>query len=253
MWNTSFKTYGELLSVRSKVSAGSIQETFLVGTPFLNMTWRGAMAAKPSAPIPKSRRERRIAARQAQILDAAGAVFSRKGYENATTREIAAAAAVSEGTLYNYFANKRELLIGVAKAYADEVAQDIDTVKGETFEAMLAQLMANRFRRGRERRLFMLFLYESRLNADVHQYYVQEALYRIIAATEARIADLIAAGIMRPVDPGTAARMMSATIMGFAALFELGVAGRADSPKELGQAVTDIFLNGLRWQEGPRE
>lgn len=192
-----------------------------------------------------SRRERRIAARQAQILDAAASVFSRKGYENATTREIAEAADLSEGSLYNYFANKRELLIGVAKAYADEVAADIESVQGETFEVMLAQLMANRFRRGRERRLFMLFLYESRLNADVHKYYVEEALHRIIEATEKRLAALIESGVMRPVDPVTAARTLSAAIMGFAALFELGVTVGHGSPERLGADVTDIFLHGL--------
>jgi AcrR family transcriptional regulator len=193
-----------------------------------------------------TRRERRIAARKAQLLDAAAHVFSHKGYEKTTTKEIAEVADVSEGTLFNYFATKRELLIGVAKAYADEVASDIESVQGETFEDMLAQLMANRFRRGRERRLFMLFLYESRLNADVHEYYVQEALHRIIAATEQRLTALIASGVMRSVDPTLAARMMSATIMGFAALFELGVPLGPGTPEKLGADVTDIYLNGLR-------
>lgn len=193
-----------------------------------------------------TRRERRIAARKAQLLDAAAHVFSHKGYEKATTKEIAEVADLSEGTLFNYFATKRELLIGVAKAYADEVATDIESVQGETFEGMLAQLMANRFRRGRERRLFMLFLYEARLNADVHEYYVQEALHRIIAATEQRLTALIDSGVMRPVDPAIAARMMSATIMGFAALFELGMPIETSSPEKLGADVTDIYLNGLR-------
>ena len=193
-----------------------------------------------------TRRERRIAARTAQLLDAAAHVFSHKGYENATTKEIADYADVSEGTLFNYFATKRELLVGVAKSYADEVAVDIASVQGESFEDMLAQLMANRFRRGRDRRLFMLFLYESRLNADVHQYYVQEALHPIIAATEQRITALIDSGVMRPVDPAIAARMMSATIMGFAALFELGVSVGDGSAEKLGTAVTDIYLNGMR-------
>ncbi|VAW41704.1 hypothetical protein MNBD_CHLOROFLEXI01-3278 [hydrothermal vent metagenome] len=193
-----------------------------------------------------TRRERRIAGRKAQILDAAAHVFSHKGYEKATTKEIATVADISEGTLYNYFTTKRELLIGVAKAYADEVAADIESVREESFEGMLAQLMANRFRRGRERRLFMLFLYESRLNADVHQYYVQEALTRIIATTEQRLIALIDSGVMRSVDPAMAARMMSATIMGFAALFELGVPVGTNSPEKLGAEVTDIYLNGLR-------
>ncbi len=196
--------------------------------------------------IPQSRRERRIAARKAQILDAAAEVFSQKGYQNATTKEIAELADVSEGTLYNYFANKRELLIGVAQAYADEVIADIESVQGESFEDMLAQQLANRFRRGRERRLFMLFLHESHLNADVRKYYVEGAIHRIIEVTEQRVRTLIDKGVMRPVDPEIAGRMMSATIMGFAALFELGITVNHASPELLGEQITDIYLNGLR-------
>ncbi len=199
-----------------------------------------------------NRRERRIAARKAQILDAAAQVFSRQGYERATTREIADIADVSEGTLYNYFNSKRDLLIGVAKAYADQVAEEIARVDAEDFGEMLANLMANRFRTGRERRLFMLFLYESRHNEDVHQYYVQNAMHRIIDETEKRIKALIAEGRMRSIDPVVAARMLSATIMGFAALFELGASVDHTSPEKLGEQVTDIFLNGLSVKEETR-
>jgi AcrR family transcriptional regulator len=198
----------------------------------------------------ETRRNRRIAARQTQILDAAAHVFSQKGYQNATTKEIAEAADVSEGTLYNYFANKRELLIGVARAYADEVIADMETIQAEGYAELLAQFMANRFRRGRERRLFMVFLHESHWNEDVRRYYVEEAMHHIIARTEQHMSELIEMGVLRGVDPMIAARTMSATIMGFAALFELGITVNHSSPELLGTQVTDILWNGLRTQEG---
>lgn len=52
-------------------------------------------------------------ARRTQILMGAAQVFSKKGFHRATTKEIAEAADVSEGTIYNYFDNKRELLIAM--------------------------------------------------------------------------------------------------------------------------------------------
>lgn len=195
---------------------------------------------------PQTRRERRIAARQAQILDAAAHVFSQKGYQNATTKEIAEAADLSEGTLYNYFANKQDLLIGVARAYADEVIADMESIQADGYAELLAQFMANRFRRGRERRLFMVFLYESRWNEDVRRYYVEEAIHHIIATTERHMHDLVENGVLRDVDPEIAARTMSATIMGFATLFELGITVNHGSPELLGEQVTDILWNGLR-------
>lgn len=46
-----------------------------------------------------------------KILDAAVKVFAKKGYQNTTMIDVARAAKVGIGTLYNYFKNKDELLI----------------------------------------------------------------------------------------------------------------------------------------------
>lgn len=48
-----------------------------------------------------------------QLLDAAAAVFSEYGYARATTKEIAKAAGVAEGTIYRHFADKQELFTAV--------------------------------------------------------------------------------------------------------------------------------------------
>jgi AcrR family transcriptional regulator len=44
-----------------------------------------------------------------KLLEAAASVFSERGYARATTKEIAKAAGVSEGTIYRHFEDKREL------------------------------------------------------------------------------------------------------------------------------------------------
>lgn len=46
-----------------------------------------------------------IEVRRTQILRGAAQVFSEKGFYQATTKETAQAADVSEGTIYNYFKN----------------------------------------------------------------------------------------------------------------------------------------------------
>jgi len=48
-------------------------------------------------------------AKRRQIMDAALALFLKKGYKSVTTREIAASAGVSKGILYDYFNNKEDL------------------------------------------------------------------------------------------------------------------------------------------------
>src|SRR3954466_12285278 len=51
-----------------------------------------------------------------QILDAAERVIAQHGYAGATTKAIARAARCSEGSLYNYFPDKRALFVECAFA-----------------------------------------------------------------------------------------------------------------------------------------
>ena len=54
-----------------------------------------------------------VAARRTQILDAATRVFASKGFNRSTIRDVAQDAGVADGTIYNYFANKTDLLFGL--------------------------------------------------------------------------------------------------------------------------------------------
>ena len=53
--------------------------------------------------------------RKTQILAAAAKVFAAKGYERATIAEIAKEAGIAEGSIYNYFKNKGDLLISLPR------------------------------------------------------------------------------------------------------------------------------------------
>ncbi|HEY9072396.1 MAG TPA: TetR/AcrR family transcriptional regulator [Candidatus Ozemobacteraceae bacterium] len=58
---------------------------------------------------PESRRE--------EILAAARKLFAEKGFQRTTTREIALEAGASEGTIFNYFATKDDILLGLVQTY----------------------------------------------------------------------------------------------------------------------------------------
>ncbi|MDE2363827.1 MAG: helix-turn-helix transcriptional regulator [Hyphomicrobiales bacterium] len=55
-------------------------------------------------------------ARENGILEVAHELFMRDGYENTSMAAVAAAAGLSEGTLYNYFQNKTDLVIRASLA-----------------------------------------------------------------------------------------------------------------------------------------
>ncbi len=53
--------------------------------------------------------------RRRQILQAAVRIFARRGYATATIEDVARAAGVAEGTIYNYFHSKEDLLIHIPR------------------------------------------------------------------------------------------------------------------------------------------
>ncbi len=55
------------------------------------------------------------------LLDAAKALFERKGFETAGTDEIARRAGVSKGTVYFYFSSKEALFLAVVKRELDRI------------------------------------------------------------------------------------------------------------------------------------
>lgn len=61
------------------------------------------------------------------ILQAGREVFSEKGYERATTAEIAQRVGVSEATVFSYFRGKRELCVRVISDWYDEIIAAIET------------------------------------------------------------------------------------------------------------------------------
>ncbi|MBN1992505.1 MAG: TetR/AcrR family transcriptional regulator [Anaerolineae bacterium] len=194
-----------------------------------------------------SRRERRIAARKEQILQAAAEVFREKGYGRATTKEIADAADVSEGTLYNYFNNKRELLIGLVQDFTNETIADIAEIQAEGIEDLMIQVMVSRLKKMRHKRLITLFLHEARMDPEIHQYYVEEMLGRFIHELEERLRALINAGIMRPINPAITARVIVSAMTGLAIIFDVGddTVVQEMSDEELAKEMLNFFKHGL--------
>ncbi len=59
--------------------------------------------------------------RQGALIDAATIVFAEKGYDAATTREIAERSGSSEGLIHRYFGGKHGLLLAILGTKADRV------------------------------------------------------------------------------------------------------------------------------------
>jgi AcrR family transcriptional regulator len=61
------------------------------------------------------------------LLRVAHDVFAEKGFEHATTAEIARRLGVSEATVFSYFASKRELCVEVVRRWYDKITGELET------------------------------------------------------------------------------------------------------------------------------
>ena len=82
-----------------------------------------------------------------RILKAARDRFAKVGFEPATTREIAAAAGIAVGTLFNYFPSKEAIVLAMAAEALDKARRRFEAApRGESLEEDLFALIAAELR-----------------------------------------------------------------------------------------------------------
>jgi AcrR family transcriptional regulator len=64
--------------------------------------------------------------RKKQILEAATRVFAARGFEGATISDIAREAGIAEGSIYNYFKNKNDLLISLPRQMIEPAIANVN-------------------------------------------------------------------------------------------------------------------------------
>lgn len=194
-------------------------------------------------------KEQMAEARRIQILMGAAQVFSEKGFHKATTKEIAKAAGVSEGTIYNYFDNKRDLLVAMVELLATQSLKDlIATEPPADPKQLITVIMHDRYQLAKERGHQVAPIIAEIFN-DVE---LREALYQqIVLPTSAHLEKFIQAqvdsGRFRPIDPIIATRALIGAIVINFALKISGLDSRYDhiSVDSLVEQLVTLFLEGL--------
>jgi len=83
--------------------------------------------------------ERRAQTR-AKLLKAAGGVFARRGYHEATLDEIVARASLSKGALYHHFASKEDLFLALLADHLDRGLGEAAAAGPRAHEHFVARL-----------------------------------------------------------------------------------------------------------------
>lgn len=189
------------------------------------------------------------AARRAQILDAATRVFAEKGSHRATIREIAAVAGVADGTIYNYFANKSALLLGLLDRANETEARPGHFARGADDELVgfLRDYLGRRFAVLAETGfdLFQVLLSELLVDRGLRERYQREVLAPTFPLGEAALAERMARGELRPLDPALTARALAAAGVGSLVLRLLGDPVLRERWEEVPDVLAALFARGL--------
>ncbi len=194
-------------------------------------------------------RKQVIEARRTQILQGAAKVFAEKGYHKAITKQIAKAAGVSEGTIYNYFDNKRELLLAMIELFATQSLKSIITNQPPADpKEFITLILRDRYQLVQERsHLIAPILAEVFTDAELREEVYRKIAMPIAAHLEQYIQAHIDSGLFRPVNPVIATRtFIGAMVVNFAMkLASLDPRYEDISGDALIEELTSLFLGTL--------
>ena len=198
--------------------------------------------------------EQVAALRRAQILDAATKVFAARGFHRTTIRDVARAAGIADGTIYNYFENKTALLLGIMNRMNETERREGDL--RQVVDADIRGFMQHYFRQrfaaltqaGPE--VFQVVLSEVLVNAELRELYMQQVVAPTFALAETYFAQLVEVGKVRRLDVPLTLRTISATFLGLLIERIIGDPHLQARWDELPDLLTTLFLDGLLPGEG---
>ncbi|KKD38015.1 TetR/AcrR family transcriptional regulator [Limnoraphis robusta] len=184
-----------------------------------------------------------------RILKAAQRLFARKGYDGTTTRDLAQAAGVAEGTIFRHFPNKKAILIEVATEGWIEILTDLLTELSEmgSYKAV-AQVMRRRMLNLHENAdLMRVCFLEAQFHPELRDRIQSEVIAKMTDVAEAFFETAMEKGVYRRMNPRIVAQVFLGmfAVAGFSYTTLVEPGARPKAMQELAEGLADIFLNGV--------
>jgi AcrR family transcriptional regulator len=198
-----------------------------------------------------------LSERELQIMEAALKVFSEKGFNGATTKEIAEVAGVAEGTIFRYFKTKKDLLFSLTAPNMLNLLQPIifnsvlkimQNNESLNDEELLKNILKNRLELLRKHLpLLKVILTESQYHPEMKKQFVENVPLKGLEIFTEYFSKKIARGRYKNLDPQIVFICLAGMFGAFMVwenLFE-GSNYLQFSEDEMINTITEIFLHGI--------
>jgi len=169
------------------------------------------MASAGSSRLPAEKRK-------AQLLDCAAKVFAARGYNGATTAELAKAAGITEPIIYRHFKGKKEMFIALVERSGEQTIRDWEDSLREfkdPAERIARLIIANPMVASRGRTPYRVIV---QAMMEVEDPDIRDAIQRHIG----KLHGFLSAEVRRAQDSGQISKRFSPEITGWA-LIHLGM------------------------------
>ncbi len=183
------------------------------------------------------------------ILEVAAAVFAEKGYQRATVKEIAARAGIAPGTIYLYFSSKRDILLAIVNETEMPMVAALLEMGGIGDREAMVEMIEKGLDITEAQLPFNRTLFsEAWVDNGILEEAVTARIRQIHQLLEKYIAERIAAGVFRPIDPALVAQLVLGM---FGSLIVPAIRGMTPLPspekrRALAEAMVDLLLDGVR-------
>ena len=188
------------------------------------------------------------AARRTQILDAATKVFAEKGFHRATIKDIARMAGIADGTIYNYFENKTDVLLGILDQLNETAkrAEQFATATEGDFRSFLIAYLRHRFSiLLPNQAVFQAVIPELLSNAELRSRYYEQVIAPSVKLAEEFYRIQIEAGHYRQINVPITVRAIAGMFLGLLMLRLLGDEHLQSDWEHVPEALADLILDGV--------
>jgi AcrR family transcriptional regulator len=189
--------------------------------------------------------------RRAAIVQSAIHLFAEKGFRGATTRELAAAAGITEPVLYQHFRTKSDLYSAIIEAKAAEVSGHTAELRGlaqsaddRAFFGKLGEVILRRYEKDPE--LSRLLFFSSLERHELSDLFFERLYVGFYKLVSGYIRRRVREGAFRQVHPDTAARGLIGMIS-YHGLVALLFPGRfkISHRRRIVDEMVSVFLGGI--------